>query len=445
MYPDAMTFFEIAALLLLLSALFGFINHVTLRLPHTIALVIMALMASAVMVAADLLWPSLGVARAASAALLKIDFSNALMNGMLGLLLFAGALHIDLSELAAGKWSIGLMATVGVLISTFVAGTGIYYFGKWFCPATPYVWALVFGALISPTDPVAVLGLLKTVRIPALLRAKIAGESLFNDGVGVVVFTVMLAIAMSVDPGWLSPQHAEHAAAHAPNGVMGIVRLFTVEALGGALLGFVAGLLAFYAMRSIDEHNIEVLITLALVFATYALAMRLHISGPIAMVVAGLMIGNHGARLAMSSRTRKHLFQFWSLLDEILNSLLFLLIGLEVLVIGFNPVNLPLALFAIPMVLLARLVAVAIPIGLLRVREKFEEGTIAILTWGGLRGGISVALALSLPDNAYKPAILMATYAVVVFSVIVQGLTMKRLIGRYNFRGAGKEPEENEV
>ncbi len=447
LYPDGMTFFEIAALLLLLSAFFGFLNHVTWKLPHTIGLVVMALAASGLMVLADLIWPSLGIADTVGAALRKIDFANALMNGMLALLLFAGAVHVDFSELAARKWAIGLMATLGVLISTFVTAAGIYWFGQWFCPRMPFVWALVFGALISPTDPVAVLGLLKTIRIPRLLRAKIAGESLFNDGVGVVVFTVMLTIAMSVDPGWIDgTAHAVAGAGHGSGEVNGatVLRLFAGEALGGALLGLVAGLIAYAAMRRIDEHNIEVLITLALVFATYAIALRLHVSGPIAMVIAGLLIGNHGARFAMSEDTRQHVFQFWTLIDEILNSVLFLLIGLEVLVIGWNTVNLPLALFAIPMVLFARLVSVAIPIGLLRIRRKFEEGTIAILTWGGLRGGISVALALSLPDNAYKPAILTATYAVVVFSIIVQGLTMKALVGRYSFHGAGTEPVDRD-
>ncbi|HHN73071.1 MAG TPA: sodium:proton antiporter, partial [Thermopetrobacter sp.] len=274
-----------------------------------------------------------------------------------------------------------------------------------------------------------------------LLRAKITGESLFNDGVGVVVFTVMLAIAMSVDPGSLDPLPAEAGGAHGGTGAGDILAMFVLEAFGGAALGFAAGWLAYRAMRGIDDYVVEVLITLALVFATYALALRLHLSGPIAMVVAGLLIGNHGARFAMSERTRRHVFEFWTLLDEILNSVLFLLIGLEVLVISWNTVNLPLALFAIPMVLFARLVSVALPIRLLSIRRRFEEGTIAILTWGGLRGGISVALALSLPDNAYKPAILTATYAVVVFSIIVQGLTMKRLVGRYSFRGAGVEVE----
>ena len=439
-----MSIFDIAALLLLLSALFGYVNHVWLKLPHTIGLVVMGLIASALIVGADLVFPSLGIAQATIHTLKELDFAKVLMNGMLAVLLFAGAVHVDFSELAARKWAIGLMATLGVLISTFVIAAGIYYASKMLGACVPFVWALVFGALISPTDPVAVLGLLKTIKVPKLLRAKIAGESLFNDGVGVVVFTVMLAIAMTADPGLLDPTPQEAAAAHHAAesvSVLSIIKLFTLEALGGAFLGGIAGWIAYLGMRQIDEHNLEVLITLALVFATYALALHLHISGPIAMVVAGLLIGNHGARFAMSKKTRQHVFQFWTLLDEILNSVLFLLIGLEVLVISWNSVNLPLALAAIPIVLFGRLVSVAMPIRLLSIREKFEEGTIAILTWGGLRGGISVALALSLPDNAYKPALLTATYAVVVFSIIVQGLSMKRLISRYSFHGAGKEPE----
>ncbi len=442
-----MNLFEIAALLLFLSALFGYVNHVWLKLPHTIGLVIMALAASLMVVLADLMVPSLHIAEQTAAALRQVNFADTLMKGMLALLLFAGAVHVDFGELAARKWAIGLMATLGVLVSTFITGAVIYWFGHFFCPRMPFVWALVFGALIAPTDPVAVLGILRSVRIPRLLRVKITGESLFNDGVGVVVFTVILAIAMSVDPGFLEPvsqtaQGAGGATGHgADTSIAGILKLFVLEAVGGAALGAVTGWVAYLAMRHIDEYVLEVLITLALVFATYAVAMRLHLSGPIAVVVAGLLIGNHGARFAMSETTRQHVFQFWTLLDEILNSVLFLLIGLEVLVISWNPVNLPLALFAIPAVLFARLVSVAIPIRLLSLKQKFEEGTIAVLTWGGLRGGISVALALSLPDNAYKPAILAATYAVVVFSIIVQGLTIRRLIAHYDFRGAAAETD----
>ena len=320
------------------------------------------------------------------------------------------------------------MATLGVVISTFLIGTVMWYLMNLLGIAIPFVWALVFGALISPTDPVAVLGILKTVSIPRLLEAKIAGESLFNDGVGVVVFTIIVAVAVSGGGSSLSASD--------------VASLFFYEAVGGAVLGIAAGYLAYAAMRVIDEHNLEVLITLALVCCSYSLAIHLHISGPIAVVVAGLFIGNHGAKFAMSENTREHVFQFWELLDEILNSVLFLLIGLEILVIGVSSEYIGIALIAIPVVLLARLIAVSIPIGLLAVRETFSRGAIILLTWGGLRGGISVALALSLPASDFKAPILAATYAVVVFSIVVQGLTMKPLVARVVAREVEGEAAE---
>lgn len=422
-----MNLFEIAALLIGLSALFGFINHHFVGLPHSIGLVIIALLASGAVLLTDLLVPSADLVGVVDASLRRIDFAATLMNGMLSLLLFAGAVHVDLDELAQRKWAITLMASLGVLLSTFLIGGAMWAILNLAGRPISFTWALVFGALISPTDPVAVLGLLKTVRVPPLLEAKIAGESLFNDGVGVVVFTVILALATGggVHGGEFSS--------------LDVAELFTGEALGGAVLGIVAGYVAYAGLRRIDEHNIEVMITLALVFVTYAIALRLHLSGPIAVVIAGLFIGNQGARFAMSENTREHVFQFWELIDEILNSVLFLLIGLEVLVVGADLVHLPLALVAIPVALLARFISVAIPIKLLSLRERFEVGAIRILTWGGLRGGISVALALSLPEGPQKRAILAATYAVVVFSIIVQGLTMKRLVGRFNFFGADRE------
>jgi len=422
-----MTVFEIGALLLGLSAAFGFINHKWLKLPHTIGLVIIALLASGMIIIADVLFPSVGITVSVTKTLEGIDFDKTLMNGMLSFLLFAGAVHVDLDELAVRKWAIGLMATLGVVMSTFLIGGAMW--GIMQLTATPvsFLWALVFGALITPTDPVAVMGLLKTVKIPPLLKAKIAGESLFNDGVGVVVFTIMVALAMT--------SSGNGGSGHGEMDALAIAKLFVVEAGGGILLGAIGGMIAFWAMRQIDEHNIEVLITLALVMVIYAIGIRIHVSGPIAVVIAGLFIGNHGAKFAMSSNTRKHVFQFWELIDEILNSVLFLLIGLEVIVIGADLLNLPIALLAIPVALLARLISVSIPIGLLSIREKFETGSISVLTWGGLRGGISVALALSLPNVPEKPGILAATYAVVVFSIIVQGLTMKRLVKRFKFFG----------
>ncbi len=411
-----MTLLDIIAMLFALSALFGYFNHRFLRLPHTIGLVVIALTASITLIVIDMLVPGFEVDDVVRGAISSIDFNATLMEGMLSVLLFAGAVHVDLSEMAARKWAIGILATLGVVTSTFLIGGAIWVLSDLLGTPIPFMWALVFGSLISPTDPVAVLGILKTVSVPKPLEAKIAGESLFNDGVGVVVFSIVVAIAVGVAPG-------EEAI-----GAADVARLFAVEALGGAVLGIASGYLAFLAMRKIDEHNLEVLITLALVTASYAIALQFHLSGPIAVVVSGLFIGNHGAQFAMSENTRKHVFQFWELLDEILNSVLFLLIGLEVLVVVIEPQFAPLALMAIPLVLFARFTAVGVPITLLSLRAEFTRGAITLLTWGGLRGGISVALALSLPDVEFKSAILTMTYAVVVFSIIVQGLTMKPLV-----------------
>ncbi|MCP5082989.1 MAG: sodium:proton antiporter [Alphaproteobacteria bacterium] len=431
----SLSIFDIMAVLLTLSAIFGYINHRYLRLPHTIGLVVIALAASGVVVLFDLAVPSLGVADAVRDGLKSIDFYETLMEGMLSALLFAGAVHVDFAELSQRKWAIGLMASFGVLISTFLIGTAMWGVFIFFGINVPWIWALVFGALISPTDPVAVLGILKTVHIPRLLEAKIAGESLFNDGVGVVIFVIILAIA-----GGTSGHGSETVDAAT------VATLFFQEAVGGAVLGIAAGYLAYFAMRRIDEHNLEVLITLALVFGTYALALHFHLSGPIAVVVSGLFIGNHGARFAMSENTRQHVFQFWELADEIMNSVLFLLIGLEVLVIGSAFEYAWLGVIAIVVVLASRWTAVSIPIALLSLGTTFTKGAITMLTWGGLRGGISVALALSLPENEFKAPILAATYAVVVFSIVIQGLTMKPLVDALGLRqeltAAEEETEE---
>ncbi len=421
-----LTLFEIAAMMLALSALFGWVNHAFLKLPHTIGLLIMALVASFVLLGLELLFPALGLTKTVKSAIGQIDFNETVMNGMLAFLLFAGALHVDMTFLKSRRWAIGMMATIGVCISTAIVGTGFYFATQLVGLDIPLIWALVFGALISPTDPVAVLSILKTVTMPRELEAKIAGESLFNDGVGVVVFTIILAIA-------LGGGHGEAM------GIMDVVELFMVEAVGGALLGFIAGWLAYKAMAMIDEHAIEILITLGIVAATYALAGRIHIlghhlSGPIAVVVAGLLIGNKGAEFAMSDKTRTYLFGFWEMVDEILNSVLFLLIGLEILILGnqLNPMtSLIVILISIPLVLFARFIAVLIPLKFLGIFKSFTKGAIPVLTWGGLRGGISVALALSLPDTvAAKPIILNATYGVVVFSIIIQGLTVKNVVQR---------------
>ena len=414
-----MDLFSIGATLVGLSALFGYINHKYLGLPHTIGLVVIALAASLAIVALDLVNPAFGIGERLTGMLRQIDFNQTLMHGMLSFLLFAGALHADLSALKSRRYTIAIMAVLGTLISTATIGVGLWLIGGWFGLGLPLIWALVFGALISPTDPVAVLSLFKTVKVPPTLEAKITGESLFNDGIGVVVFTILLEIAMAGQGGSID---AEEAAG-----------VFFQEAAGGAVLGAIGGYLAYRAMRSIDEASLEVLISLALVMVTFAVALALHMSGPIAMVVAGLFIGNHGVAFGMSENTRRVLLGFWTLLDEILNSILFLLIGLEVLVVaGFDGYadHWEVALIAIPLTLFARVISVGVPIAIISRWVQFDRGTVRILIWGGLRGGIAVALALSLPDNEYKPTILGITYAVVLFSIIVQGLTVKPLVQR---------------
>jgi len=413
-----MSIFSISAILVGLTALFGYINHRFLRLPHTIGLVVIALAASLSIIGFDLIQPSLHIAQRVTGVLRQIDFNETLMHGMLSFLLFAGALHADFSAFKTRRLTIGVMAVLGTLISTFVVGTMMWFLMGVFGIGIPFIWALVFGALISPTDPVAVLSLFKTVDVPDTLQAKMTGESLFNDGVGVVLFTVVVAIALAggEDGGGM--------------GAADIIELFLTEAGGGGVLGLAAGYLGYRAMYGIDEPSLEVLITLALVMVTYALALALHMSGPIAMVVAGLFIGNRGVKYAMSERTRDYVLTFWTLIDEILNSVLFLLIGLEVLVVAESIDHLEVALLAIPVTLFARALSVSIPIAILSRWETFTKGAVPVLIWGGLRGGIAVALALSLPDVEYKATILSITYGVVLFSIIVQGLTVKPLVER---------------
>ena len=411
-----MSIFSIGAILVGLSALFGFFNHRFLHLPHTIGLVVIALLASLSIIGLNLILPSAQIGQRVADVLRQIDFNETLMHGMLSFLMFAGALHADFSAIKTSRLTIGVMAVFGTLISTFVIGASMWFLLGFFEFNLPFVWALVFGALISPTDPVAVLSLFKTVEVPDTLQAKRTGESLFNDGVGVVLFTVVLAIALA-DEG------------HGGNiGPTEVIKLFFTEVAGGALLGLVAGYIGYRAMYGIDESSLEVLITLALVMVTYSLALSLHMSGPIAMVVAGLFIGNSGVKYAMSEKTRDYVLTFWTLIDEILNSVLFLLIGFEVLVVAESIENLWFALLAIPVTLFARTFSVTIPITILSHWETFTKGAVPILIWGGLRGGIAVALALSLPDIKYKFAILTITYGVVLFSIIVQGLTVKPLI-----------------
>ncbi|PTX54465.1 sodium/proton antiporter (CPA1 family) [Litoreibacter ponti] len=413
-----MTILQIAALMLVLAAAFGTINYLFLKLPSAIGILIVALAASLGILGLDLIAPGLGVAQTVRGVVSSVDFSEALLEGMLGLLLFAGALHVKLSDLR-GEWRIvALMATLGVGLSTVIAGVGF----SWIT-GMPLMIALVFGALISPTDPVAVLGVLRQANLKKSMETKIAGESLFNDGVGYVVFLVLVGIAF--------PHGDDHG-----GGLSGAAQLFLQEAVGGALLGVGAGWLTFRVMRRIDDYSLEVLITLALAVGGYTLAVAFHLSGPVMAVCAGLFIGDIGTKHGMSETTRQYVDGFWKLIDEILNAVLFLMIGFEVFVVAFTMDGLTAGVLSIGLSLLARLAAVSVPVLLLKPFREFSRGVIPIMTWGGLKGGISVALALSLPEGEWKPLILTATYVVVIFSIIVQGLTVAPLSRRL-----GREPD----
>jgi CPA1 family monovalent cation:H+ antiporter len=411
-----MSIFDIASALVLLAALFGYLNLRLLKLPPTIGLMIIALASSLAIILMDQITPSFHMRDIISEFIGQIDLNETLMKGMLAFLLFAAALHVNFDDLYERRFSIASLATAGVIISTVLTGYAAYYIFKITGLEILFIYALIFGALISPTDPVAVIGILKTTRTSKSLEAKITGESLFNDGVGIVIFIILVAIASG------GPEVGYN--------VLDVAVLFFREALGGALLGFVFGYVAYIALKSIDNYQIEVLITLALVMFTYSVASLLHMSGPIAEVVAGLLVGNHGKRFAMSTTTSDHVEKFWSLIDEILNAVLFLLIGLEVFAIQFKFTYLMSGLLLIPTVLVVRFISVSIPINLLRFKREFSKGVIRILTWSGLRGGISVALVLSLPPFKGKDLLLTCTYIVVLFSIIVQGLTLKPLVNR---------------
>ncbi|UWQ11982.1 sodium:proton antiporter [Aliiroseovarius crassostreae] len=414
-----MTFLQIASLLIVLAGLFGAINYLFLKLPSAIGILVVSLAASLAVMGLDLLLPGLGMADQVRSTVTGIDFSDALLEGMLGLLLFAGALHVKISDLRQQWRVVILMATIGVALSTTIVGVGF----SWLT-GMPLLIALVFGALVSPTDPVAVLGVLREANLQKSLETKIAGESLFNDGVGYVVFLVLVGLAF--------PSGDAH---HEP-GFQAALLLFAQEALGGAVLGVMLGWLTFRLMRHIDDYSLEVLLTLGLAFGGYELAVALHVSAPIMAVCAGLLIGDVGAKHGMSEETRKYVDAFWKLIDEILNAVLFLMIGFEVFAVAFTGDAVMAGIFAIALALFARFAAVAVPVMLLKPFRNFSTGVIPIMTWGGLKGGISVALALSLPENEWKPLILTATYIIVIFSIIIQGLTVAPLATKL-----GREPE----
>jgi Na+:H+ antiporter len=404
--------FNIIAVLLTLSAAFGYLNHRYIKLPVTIGTMLISMVLSVIIVSLGHLggigsgiegrW--LGLVR-------SIEFDKTLLVGMLGFLLFAGALGINLDDLLPRRREVLLLATAGTALSTALIGAAAYGISRWLDLNIGLLHCLLFGALISPTDPIAVLSILRTSGVPKGLETLISGESLFNDGVGVVIFVTLLNIS---DGG------TDISAGN-------VALLFLREFGGGALFGLALGWIAFLLLRSIDNYHVEILITLALVTGGYALAAMLHTSGAIAMVVAGLLIGNHGRRFAMSEQTRHNLDTFWELVDQILNSLLFVLIGLEVMVVTLSLPTVVAGLLSIAAALAARFVSIGIPLSLLPARDQYGGRVLTIMTWGGLRGGISVALALSLPIGSERDTIIAMTYIVVVFSILAQGLTVGKV------------------
>jgi len=414
-----MTAFEIFAVITTLAGTFSWINFRWVKLPTTIGLLVIAMLSSLTLVLlhatglfqTDPLMPLIR----------GVDFQQTLLNGMLGALLFAGALHLQVDDLLSQKWAIALLATGSVVVSTFVVGGLSWLVFRLLGFGTPFIQCLLFGALISPTDPIAVGPILRAAGVPKALEIKITGESLFNDGFGVVVYLVVLGVATAGE---------QVTFGH-------IAEIFAVEVVGGLLYGALVGYVLYRMLKSVDNYQVEILLTLALVTGGYALAQRLHVSGPLAMVVAGLMIGNQGRAFAMSARTQERLDAFWELVDDFLNAMLFVLIGVELIVLVLSPLVVVAGLVLIPLVLLSRWISVLLPMPVLRLlRQRPSPGAVPILTWGGLRGGISVALALSLPAGGPHDLILTVTYIIVAFSVIVQGLTVGPLARRVALRPA---------
>ena len=406
-----MDFYHTFTVVIVFAALFGYINYRFIKLPNTIGIMILSLVASLIMIALISLNPSL-FSRSRE-MIREIDFHEVLMNGMLSFMLFAGAIHINASDLKKERATILTFSTVGVLISTVIIGSLLYGICILFELNIGYIYCLLFGALISPTDPIAVMGILKDAQIPKAMEIRIAGESLFNDGVAVVVFISILQI-INAGIGNLQPGE--------------ILLLFFQEAGGGLLLGVILGYIGFFAMRSIDYYKVEVMITLAIVMGGYYLAEILHVSGPLAMVVAGIIIGNQARQHGMSAITSDYVDKFWEIIDEVLNAVLFFLIGMEMLIVEFSMEYFWIGLICIGIVLVARYISMLVPYLFLRKNNVFQKYALAILTWGGLRGGISVALALSLPKTEFSDLFVTITYIIVLFSIIVQGLTIGRVV-----------------
>lgn len=413
-----MDLFTISAILITLSALFGYINVRFLKLPNTIGLMTIAILFTFGLFISSLV--NDGMLKMAEGLIAQIDFEHVLLDVMLGFLLFAGAMHTNFDQLRVQRWPVLVFSTLGVLVSTFLIGGVMYYFLNAFGLEVQFIHALLFGALISPTDPIAVLGILKKAGVPKKLETKIVGESLFNDGVGVVVFLTIMSIAGGGDHG-----------DHSHTTVAGVIQLFGVEVFGGILFGGIIGYLTYRLLKSIDDYDIEVMITLACVTGGYVLAHHLHLSAPLAIVVAGLIVGNDTVRgTSMSEVTEQYVDRFWELMDMLLNALLFVLIGLELLVISFETSYIIAGIAAIAIVLISRYISLLLPVAFFRKKLNFVPHTATIMAWGGLRGGISIALALSLAPEMNRDLFLTITYAVVVFSIIVQGLTVGKLANK---------------
>ncbi len=403
--------FEISVICLTITALLAYVNHRWVGLPSTIGVMVIAMLLSLMIVAAHQLGFN-SFSQPALVFLRGIDFSAVLMEGMLSLLLFAGALHVDLSHLRNYKWPVLGLAVLGTLASTVIVGLGAYVLLDWMAVPMSFWYCMVFGALISPTDPIAVMGVLRQNEAPDSLGVVISGESLFNDGVGVVLFTLLLGIAVK---------------GNAPD-LLSISTLVIHEVGGGLLLGLTLGLVLYYMLQSIDNYSVELMLTIAGVLGGYLLATKLHVSGPLAMVVTGLLIGNHARETAMSDITRHHLDLFWKLIDEILNAVLFVLLGLEIVLLTLSWKLFGVSLLVILLTLIARWLTVGLPVNFAEKTLNLPQGAWKVLTWGGLRGGISVALALSLPTSESRDLILAMTYGVVIFSMLGQGLTIGRVI-----------------
>lgn len=415
-----MTLIQIISLLVVVAALMSFANYHLIKLPTSIGVMLIALLLSGSLIIAGKM--GLPIHARAKGILQSIEFTEALLQGMLSLLLFAGALHVDVGELKQRKWPVLLLATCGVVISALIFSGIVYGLLAMLGLKIDYIYCLLFGAIVSPTDPVAVLAILKKAGAPKSIEATVSGEALFNDGVGIVAFAALFGIIF---------RHESASASH-------ILLLVGREAVGGVLFGLALGWVTYLMLRSVDDYQVEILLTIGLVLGGYALVSALHSSAPLAIAVAGLLIAHRGRKFAMSEKTRERLDTFWELVDEILNAVLFLLIGLEVLVLDFSRGILIAAAVGIIGLLFARFLSISIPLTTLRQLQTLPKGALAILTWGGLRGGISVAMALTLPAGAERDIILGMTYVIVVFAIVVQGTTIGPLTSRL-FRTSPRE------